>query len=461
MMIMAVVCFAAQLKAQNTFDIRSLSLGKTSVANSYNIDALGHNPANIQLQKTTDDATVYLNLITNLGFNFNSDFASIDFYDKYFKKDKNGNRKTLTTQDKADIMSKAADGYSELKAGVNLFSIVVNSGIGSMGIALTEKAGSNLRLDGDFVDIALYGYKNNHTYDFSRLELGASWIREVNITYANTYTFKKRNKLINSIAYGISVKPQLGMYYLGTESNNLNINTNDSDIARGTGSMNLFYSGADKFKTTESYLTPSGTGLGIDLGVNADMKEFFGLKNVKLGFSITDIGSIKWKRNTYRYEYDGNFVITDITNQGQIDSLRDKIKGTKTPGKEFSTALPTTLRIGAMYKLYTTSVKDTDDITENSELANISLELIQGVNSTYGSTTIPIIAIGAEWNPVNILSLRAGIVTGGREKFAAGFGLGLDFSSFDLDIGTNDIFGLFNVKKATKLSGGISLKIKI
>lgn len=460
-LITIIIMFTNQIYAQYSFDVRSISLGRTSVANSYNSGALNYNPANIQFQKTNDDATVYLNLVTNLGIRYNSDFASIDFYDTYFGKDKNGNAKTLSLQQKDEVMKKAANGYTEFDAGVNLFSAVVNSGIGSIGIALTERACSNFFLDEDFLDIALYGYRNNHTYDFSGLKMGASWVRQLNVTYANTYQFKKKNKLIEAIAYGISVKPQFGMYYLGTGSNNLQVNTNDSDVARGTGKMNLLFSGADKFKTLNSFIDPSGYGLGIDFGVNIHVKELLGLKNIKLGFSVTDIGSIKWKKNTYEYIYDGNFAVTDITSQGQLDSLRDRIKGTKTPAGEFSTALPTTIRLGAMYKLFGKQSKDSASIHENLEIANFSIELIQGLNRNFGSATTPVLALGAELNILNFISPRAGIAIGGNDKFIAGFGVGLDFGAFDLDIGTNNILGVMQLKKTSRMSGGISLKIKI
>jgi len=459
--ISAIILYTNQLSAQYSIDIRSISLGRTSVANSYNSGALNYNPANIQFQKTNDDAAVYLNLVTNLGIRYNSDFASIDFYDSYFGKDKNGNTKTLSLKQKDEIMKKAANGYTEFDAGINVFSAVVNSGIGSIGIALTERASSNFLLDEDFLDIALYGYKNNHTYYFSDLKMGASWVRQLNVTYANTYQFKKKNNLIEEIAYGISVKPQFGMYYLGTGSNNLKVSINDTDIARGTGSMNLLFSGTDKFKTINSFIDPSGYGLGFDFGVNVHIKELLGLKNIKLGFSVTDIGSIKWKKNTYEYIYDGNFAVTDITSQGQLDSLRDRIKGTKTPAGEFSTALPTTIRLGVMYKLFGGLNGDSVSSPDDLEIANFSAELIQGLNNNFGSSTTPLIALGAELNILNFISPRAGITIGGKEKFTVGFGIGIDLGSFDLDIGTNNISGMMNLKNTSRIAGGISLKIKM
>jgi len=286
-------------------------------------------------------------------------------------------------------------------------------------------------------------------------------VRQLNVTYANTYQFKKKNNLIEEIAYGISVKPQFGMYYLGTGSNNLKVSINDTDIARGTGSMNLLFSGTDKFKTINSFIDPSGYGLGFDFGVNVHIKELLGLKNIKLGFSVTDIGSIKWKKNTYEYIYDGNFAVTDITSQGQLDSLRDRIKGTKTPAGEFSTALPTTIRLGVMYKLFGGLNGDSVSSPDDLEIANFSAELIQGLNNNSGSSTTPLIALGAELNILNFISPRAGITIGGKEKFTAGFGIGIDLGSFDLDIGTNNISGMMNLKNTSRIAGGISLKIKM
>lgn len=151
----------------------------------------------------------------------------------------------------------------------------------------------------------------------------------------------------------------------------------------GTGKMNLLFSENDKFKTLNSFIDPSGYGLGFDFGVNIHIKELLGLKNIKLGFSVTDIGSIKWKKNTYEYIYDGNFAVTDITSQGQLDSLRDRIKGTKTPAGEFSTALPTTIRLGVMYKLFGRMSKDTALTPEDLENAKFLYRIHTGFEQEF------------------------------------------------------------------------------
>lgn len=456
MIVILLAMSVGEASPQYLFDIRSLSMGKTSVANSLNTSAMGFNPANILSQRSGENATVYLNLLTNAGAYLSSDFISIDFYDKYFKK-QNGKKKELTLGDKNEILSKASDGYTEFYVSANLFSAVVNTRIGSFGIALTEKAGTSIRLSKDFVDLALKGYSDGKSYNFSDLKLGGAWIRQANLTYANKV---KPHEFVDEISFGISVKPQFGMYYFGTEQNNLNITVDDINNIRSTGEVKFYSAGNEKFNNLMSYLKPSGFGFGFDAGVNMKIRKLLGFENINFGLSLTDIGSINWTRNTYQYYYNGNFNITDITNQGQIDSLRDAIKNSKAPGSSFSTTLPATLRVGMQFKLFSGTDRDSVSKSDNPELANFSIDFIQGLNNSFNGTTKTIVAIGAELNLLNFIYPRAGIILGGNEKTGASFGVGLNLGMLDLDIGTANVKGLFNPKNASNLSGGVSLKMK-
>jgi hypothetical protein len=81
--------------AQYSDNVRSLSMGRTGVANSYNIDAMNLNPANLSLVKPKDKTRIYINGMTTGGYMLNSKFLSVDFYNKYFTGDGDGNGNIL------------------------------------------------------------------------------------------------------------------------------------------------------------------------------------------------------------------------------------------------------------------------------------------------------------------------------------------------------------------------------
>lgn len=453
------IFLSGKLKSQYIFDVRSLSMGNTSVANSYNTSAFNYNPANIIEQKSNDDASGYFSLLTNFGVYYNSDFASYGFYDKYFTK-KNGPKKFLTDIDKQDILNSIGDGYTQAHASEKLLAIIANNSFGTLGFSIDERVGGNLTIDRDFLDLALNGNQINRNYDFSNLGFEASYIREINVAYANKIYFDK-SKALDYVGFGIAVKPQLGMYYYASQENNLSVSTNDENVITGTGSMQILYAGIKEDFKLEAPLSPSGFGLGFDIGVNTKFKELFGIKNINAGFSLLDIGSVKWKKNTYEYTYDGNFVITDITDKGQLDSLEDVIESTKTRTGEFSTGLPTALRLGVQYKLFTgEQIPDTDS-TGNLEFANFALEFIQGFTNDLGGTTQPMIAFGTEVNLTDIFSPRFGIALGGSQKLTLSAGLGIDLGAMNIDIGTHSFEGLFNPRNSSRLSGGLNIKFRV
>lgn len=443
--------------SQNLLSIRSLSMGNTSVANSYEIDALNQNPANILNQRSNNNASVYFNILTNFGFLTSSKYLSMDFYDNYFAKQPDGNTRTLTEADKNTILADASNQPSSITGSAKVLALVINTNkFGSFGASIDERFTANFKVSRDFLDLALFGNIANNIYDFSEMEINAYWTRELNLTYAHRLKMKK-NKFFDALSFGISVKPQFGLYYVKTTKNNLVVSTNNFNVIRGTGEMHLVYSGLTSDNDFKYSLDNAGFGIGFDFGVNAALKNISRRGKLNIGLSITDIGTIKWKKNASDYFYDGNFAVTDITNKAQLDSLRDKIKGTKTPIAEFSEGLPTILRAGVSFKLY----RDKKIDSLNLELATFSIDYIQGLNENLGSSKKPIVGIGAEVNVTKVFAPRIGVAIGGPEEFVTSFGLGIDVGAVLFDLGTYNISSIFKPKGTSKLSAGLSIKFKI
>lgn len=431
-------------------------MGNTSASNSLDLDAFNQNPANILNQRTGNSALIYFNIVTNIGLMTNSEYLSIDFYNDYFTKDDNGNTRYLTEQDKNNILDEASNEPVNFLASTKILSFIYNSKkTGTFGFSLDERVTGNFTAGKDFLQLALYGNKSNTYYDLSNNTVNDYWVRQLNISYANKIVSK--SKTFDEISYGVSVKPQFGIYYLKTTSNNLDVYTNDSNVIQSTGNMEFLYAGLtdnNDFKYSTDYV---GFGLGFDAGINTGIKNFSRNGKLNIGLSITDIGYLYWSKNTFNYYYNGNYIITDISDQDQIDSLKDQIKGTKTPTGAFTTGLPTALRLGISYKLFSGNKKD----SLNPETAIFAVDYVQGFNENLGGTAKPIIGFGGEYNVSKVLAPRAGFAFGGREKFALSLGLGIYAGPVIIDIGTHNITTIFNPKGTPKYSAGLNIKFKV
>ncbi len=446
--------------AQYQFTVRNYSMGKASTASSYGIDAIGFNPANIGNTRSIDTNDAEFGIATNFGMMVDATFAPIDMLDKYFTKNPDGSKKYLTTSDKNDIIDKMGDSPLNALGNFKPLSIVVRTAEGTFGFAIEERAGGYAFLDKDFLEVGLFGNERNRTYSFSDMDFDASYTRQISVSYARKFGLKGKNfKYMN---LGLSVKPQFGFYYSEVLSNNLQIFTNDTNQITGSGRMELLYSGNSSERKFEAPFKNAGFGMGFDVGMSTTLENFFNIGKLDFGFSITDIGYINWNSNTNLYYYDGSFLITDITNKDQLDSLEKVIEGTKTAAGSFSRMLPTTLRIGAQYKYYSDKkMRDGKAHSEDMELMSFSLDYIQGFTENYGGTTTPIIAFGYEINPINVLSARLGITAGGREKFEVGFGVGINAGAFSMDMGTFNILSVFAPKSTKNFSAGLNIKFRI
>lgn len=222
---------------------------------------------------------------------------------------------------------------------------------------------------------AVLNYTNNTintSEDFSGLSLNQLTFTEHNFTYARTI-FDHKQSLLKG---GLSVKLLNGLignyYYVnaGTESfistsgTTMQLTNLDADLGKNYSDDQLFY---------------RNRGVGFDLGVTYEIrpnyeKQYYEMdgitKNVrydinkykwKFGASITDIGSIKFIKDSSTHNFTNASIQASATNMYQTDLINlnvfDKIinniqnQSTKSATQEFEYKmnLPTTFHLNADY----------------------------------------------------------------------------------------------------------------
>ncbi|MBC8278631.1 MAG: hypothetical protein H8E46_10405, partial [FCB group bacterium] len=82
----------------------------------------------------------------------------------------------------------------------------------------------------------------------------------------------------------------------------------------------------------------------------------------------------------------------------------------------------------------------------------VAADYQQGLNHTAGGTTIPRLALGAEFSKVKILPLRLGLALGGIQGTTIAAGFGLNLGAFQLDFAMAGQRGLFNGSKGVNFA---------
>jgi len=446
--------------AQNIYNVKSLSMGGTSVANTYGLDGFNNNPANIMKVKPSTNPKIEFSLLSGTGFSVNGSWLSTEFFNKYGT---NNDNKIYTNEDKWDIVNSAADNESSFLGSINLASFIIRTKkAGTFGISVDDKFIGNEVTNRDLLELMFFGNQKNRTYDISNSNFYASWIRQINLTYANFIKVKDHKKY-GDFFYGISIKPQLGYYYIGTRENNFSLYTNDTNKVYTRGHAVIDYAATSyRFQDKmHASWNPTGKGLGFDLGGSIKVKDFLGMGTFDFALSIIDIGFVTWNQGSRTFNYDGGLIVTDITDSTQLAAL-DALIDANTIHKSFTTMLPTVIKFGFNYRvcLHKNGEKREDSMNR-LDLFNFSFEYQQGLTNTSGGTTKPAVSFGFELNPLKQFSLRLGARYSGRDKFNFTAGIGIDTGPVVLDAGTFSIPGAISPNSNTRVAAGASIKFKI
>lgn len=185
-----------------------------------------------------------------------------------------------------------------------------------------------------------------------------------------------------------------------------------------------------------SFTETEGSGLGFDIGGTVEMdlagplKGAFawidGEKKLRVGFSITDVGSITYDSNAGQFSADETFIwdgidIEDGLSDNFADSVRQEIYQNYEPSdnKEITEKLPTKLNFGAQLQ---------------AGKLGFAFDLQKGLYETGMNSPRLVLGLGAEYKLIDIIPLRAGYRTGGLTSSSITFGTGIELRNFEFTI---------------------------
>jgi hypothetical protein len=437
-------------------NIQGMGMARTFVAHSRGLDAVGINPANLAAE---DGGRVTLGLMP-VGIHVGSDFLTYGLYTKYFTGEESSTgrvSKHLTNQDKQDILATFPDGVGRISAHLEARPIGLSVRIGEhsrVALTMTEYVTVNAMVPHDYMEFMFYGNTPGSTYEFGQTSAYASWMRE----YALSYGMNIPALIpVKSLSVGAAVKLVHGFGYFEMDRFNTVLSTGTDGILHGNVDVHGRASGIDPLTGAENanfqpFPAPAGSGLGFDLGVASDVNDY-----LCVGMSITDIGSVKWTANVEELVSNGQLEVTDPLSQDQRDSIENAVMGEHHPGAEFSTALPTTFRVGAAVELHKVPFLQRFLWGEWTFACDFNQGLVDGA----GISATSRFSMGLEFRPWGFLPLRTGASFGGSDHFNFALGFGLHFGVFDLDLASEHLNFLLSEESLSHGSMAVGMRIRI
>ncbi|MEX1140209.1 MAG: DUF5723 family protein [Bacteroidota bacterium] len=441
--------------------VRGIGMARTVNAPVRGLAALGINPANLALG---GEGMVSMSLMP-FGFRVSSELISMESYRDYFTgvPGPGGQREPryLSDADKVKIIDAFSDNTATSRFDLEIMSVgvaVFHPSFGGIGAAMTEHIGAKLVVPKDLMQVMLYGLDSaGSRHQMDGTDVSAWWWREFNLSYGTKIPVKLEKR--GEVYAGIGLKYVAGFGILETTRYRMLIaNERDSNnqyrtefladylIRRSGSEMMDPGSGGGPFTLSPH---PAGTGFGLDLGVAVL------IDGVRIHWSVTDLGSVSWRRNLVETYGDYNVVLTDPFLGAIEDSIQNAIRGQNRSGTAFRTSLPATMRFGIAIGGDTTRVFDW-----LPRGLYVALDLTQGLNESMGNSQNVRASLGIEYTGVPWLPIRTGWSLGDDSKIRWAVGIALESRSFSWDIATENIGLLFSTRDFNMYSFATGFRLR-
>jgi hypothetical protein len=337
---------------------------------------------------------------------------------------------------------------------------------GTFALTLTERVAGRAAIPDAYARFLFYGNTPGSDYDFSGTSASAEWTREYALTYARTIPDLW---LFSDVKAGVAVKVIHGFAHLDVQRFGTRLVTGTDGILHGNVDVLVRKANSDMLeddkesdsesgresgrhsKEFDPFSAPAGTGMGFDLGMTGNLGDA-----ITIGVSVTDIGSVRWTRNVKEAYSNASLTVDNPLDEGQRDSLENAVQGDSRPGEEFTSSLPTMLRLGGSVELHALRPFKKFLFGEMTVACDVQLPLADAAGTVRAARA----ALGLEYRPWGFLPIRTGVAFGGPDRFNYAVGFGFHIVVFDIDFASENLGWLFSQDSFSYGSVAVGMKFR-
>ena len=437
----------AQYGSFGVADARSLGMGNTYNATTFDLYAVGRNPGLLANKGGEHKVSVIFPNLTAQQYGVGDALSAFDYYSTN-KLRSDG----LITIDKEKFqVALDNNGIMFVDMLLGFFSVAYhpNDRIGSFAFSMSDYMTGYMKIPDVVLNVNYGAEIPDGNFSLDEFAFKAWWLRSYTISYSR-YVYKDANiyksqpGLVKNISAGISSKYVITYAYTDIGlSANVNYSTATQTLS-GSYQANAIYSFSEDLGIANTFnqgnaapppgflkLKPAGRGFGFDIGAGAELQ-----KGWILGFAITDLGSINWTGSAKKSEFDGYIDISGVIDHETIDSLAYNINLVNESREDFRTPMPTALRLGV-------ALKFEEMFNSFPGTLMVGFDYNQGLNNQPSNYTVPRFSLGFQYRykpkwPILIGGYSYDLYDIGR----GAIGLGYDTWLVDVYVSTIDIFSI-------------------
>jgi len=437
----------AQYGSYGVTDARSLGMGNTYTATTYDLYAIGKNPGLFANKGGEHKVSIIFPNLTAQQYGITEALNTFDYYTT-----RNMRESGLVTLNKERLqLAIENNGLMFLDMLLGFFSAAYhpNDRIGSFAFSMSDYMTGYLKIPTVVLDVNYGTEIPDGSFSLKDFTFKSWWIRSYAISYSryvyrDESLYRDKPGLVKKILVGITSKYVMTYTYRDIElSANVDYSSATQTL-RGDYQANATYAFSDDLSVANTFhqedptpppgfmsLKPAGRGYGFDIGAGTELR-----KGWILGLAITDLGQIKWSGQATKSDYNGYIDVSGVIEYEDIDSLSHNITLEKESKESFNTPMPTTVRLGVALKF--------EEMFERfpGELM-VGFDYNQGLNSQPSNFKSPRFSLGFQYRykpkwPILIGGYTYDLIDVGR----GAIGLGYDTWFVDVYVSTIDLFAV-------------------